>query len=270
MPLFSSSVSSVVCCPERCMCWCVCVWGVCWEWVWCMCVLVWEMYLCFGVVVWVASDVPIVAVGFGNHLTVGDVSHQAKRWEKGRRRKGRCKTRWKITRQKSWCGLLRKASWLLEIFAFFCLDWHYNRVNNTLPQRWTRCTETHMCDAWLSDTTAMQRCRMTWLCERAWFSDCVIPVSLLIVLIQFALGHRSAGIARCVSPVLFLCVVRRGVCCCVCVCVWGYSVRLCVCVCCVVCCCWEWVWCVCLLGCVWGMYILCFGVVVWVALWRAN
>ena len=93
MPLFSSSVSSVVCCPERCMCWCVCVWGVCWEWVWCMCVLVWGMYLCFGVVVWVASDVPIVAVGFGNHLTVSDVSHQAKHWEKGRKRKGRCKTK---------------------------------------------------------------------------------------------------------------------------------------------------------------------------------
>ena len=32
-------------------------------------------------------------------------------------------------------------------------------------ERWIRYTETHSATGWLRDTTALQRCRMTWLCE---------------------------------------------------------------------------------------------------------
>mmetsp|Transcript_62624 Transcript_62624/g.166188 ORF Transcript_62624/g.166188 Transcript_62624/m.166188 type:complete len:86 (-) Transcript_62624:89-346(-) len=34
-----------------------------------------------------------------------------------------------------------------------------------------RCTEIHMCDGRLENTTAVQRCRMTWLCE-LWTLQC--------------------------------------------------------------------------------------------------
>merc|ERR1712107_565941 len=36
---------------------------------------------------------------------------------------------------------------------------------SSLTQRWMRCTETHMFGGRLRNTTAVQRCRMTWLFE---------------------------------------------------------------------------------------------------------
>ena len=47
-------------------------------------------------------------------------------------------------------------------------SWYHRSViskKSTLTQRRTRCTETHSATCRLKNTTALQRCRMTWLCE---------------------------------------------------------------------------------------------------------